>query len=193
MYWIDSKVKFLLFLCGFALFFSCETPNPNKEKKEDKESNMDSLTDEELIIRQVETNLDIPATENYDIEIMYDFLNPDTLKDAIILVNRREYAYKSARSKGKESFFNEIGNTALANHVFVKLGGSNNLLSTTPIGSNVNYPLEIQFIELTSSAYTDFYIDYRIRNSLQRNYYTVRNNRIYLTFSCPVFDRIGEE
>ncbi|WP_101334380.1 hypothetical protein [Brumimicrobium salinarum] len=27
---------------------------------------------------------------------------------------------------------------------------------------------------------------------MQRNYYTVRNNKIYLTFSCPVFDHIGE-
>jgi hypothetical protein len=27
---------------------------------------------------------------------------------------------------------------------------------------------------------------------MQRNYYTVRNDRVFLTFSCPVFDSIGE-
>jgi hypothetical protein len=38
-----------------------------------------------------------------------------------------------------------------------------------------------------------FYVNYRIRNSLHRNYYSIRKNRMYLTFSCPIFDSIGEQ
>ena len=61
------------------------------------------------------------------------------------------------------------------------------------MGSNADYPLQAEFLELTSKAQKDFYVDYRIKNSLQRNYYTVRNKQIYLTFSCPVFDSIGSD
>ncbi|HLV43084.1 MAG TPA: hypothetical protein VKY37_12450 [Brumimicrobium sp.] len=191
MFWTKSKrIIQIYFFISLFLFSACSSEKENQEiDKEEKAV----LTEEEQIIRQVENKLGISAAEEYDIQILYKFINPDTLQDALILVNRKDHAFQRAKINNSERFFENTGYTAPHNHVFVKLGGLKNIIETTAVGSNVNYPLEAKFIELTSKAHQDFYVDYRIRNSLQRNYYTVRNNSIFKTFSCPVFDSIGAD
>lgn len=197
MFWTEFKnYKIPFILLGFLFFSSCnEESNTSKsvevEEKTDDSTKLES--EKEQIIRQVEGALSIPATEKYDIQIQYEFINEDTLRDAVILVNRKEFAFEKAKNTNTERFFEETGNTGLYNYVFLKLGGKDRIISTNPVGSNANYPLEVKFIELTSKAHTDFYVEYRVRNSLHRNYYTLRRNDLFLTFSCPQFDKIGEE
>lgn len=194
MYWIGFKKYFgFVFLVFFVL--GCSSTGEEKEKAngESVTFDFDKQMSEAYIKRQVESQLKITATEDYAIEIKYEYINSDTIKDALILVNRKEYALSHVKSKDTERFFEKTGKTGPYNYVFVKLGGKKSLISTTPVGSNVEYDLNATFLELTSKANKDFYVEYRIRNSLQRNYYTVRNNSIHLTFSCPVFDEIGEK
>src|SRR5690554_6843190 len=189
MFWIKSRlIPSLLCFTLLSLILGCSS---EESKGDDEVVEKIALSEEEQIIRQVENKLGISAAEEYDIQILYKHINPDTLQDALILVNRKAHAFQRAKNNNTERFFEKTGFTAPHNHVFVKLGGVNNIISTTPIGSNVKYPLRAKFIELTSKAHQDFYVEYRIRNSLQRNYYTVRNNNLFLTFSCPVFDSIG--
>lgn len=189
MFWIKSRlIPSLLCFTLLSLILGCSS---EESKGDDEVVEKIALSEEEQIIRQVENKLGISAAEEYDIQILYKHINPDTLQDALILVNRKAHAFQRAKNNNTERFFEKTGYTAPHNHVFVKLGGVNNIISTMPVGSNVKYPLKAEFIELTSKAHQDFYVDYRIRNSLQRNYYTVRNNNLFMTFSCPIFDSIG--
>lgn len=194
MYWIDFK-KYFGIVGLLFLMFSCSFNETTDEKPVVEVEGYDYAKEmsESYIKRQIESNLQISAAEDYDVEITYTYINPDTIKDALILVNRKDYALTHVKNSSTERFFEKTGETGPYNYVFVKIGGKKNIISTTPVGSNINYNLKATFLELTSKAYKDFYVEYRIRNSLQRNYYTVRNNTIYLTFSCPVFDQIGEE
>ncbi|HZH85805.1 MAG TPA: hypothetical protein VFD77_00715 [Brumimicrobium sp.] len=191
MFWTKFRVTPVFVIIFFlVLFVGCSS---EELEKQDEIAEKITLSEEEQVVRQVEANLGITAAEEYDIQIIYKYINPDTLRDALILVNRKSHAFKRAKNNDTESFFEKTGYTAPHNHVFVKLGGVKNIISTMAVGSNVKYPLEPTFIELTSKAHQDFYVDYRVRNSMHRNYYTVRNNSLYLTFSCPVFDSIGAE
>ncbi len=193
MSWIESKKVRLIILClTIAFCQGCSSDKKEKVKLPAKSAKQ-ALTNKELIKEQVENDLDISAAEQYDIQIHSEFINADTLKDQLILINRKQFAYKHVKATGSKNFFDRMGHSAPYNYVFVKLGGSNEILSTTPVGSNVDYPLKSEFLFLTSKANKDFYVDYRIKNSLQRNYYAVRNNTIYLTFSCPIFDSIGSK
>lgn len=193
MYWI--KFKLLNLILALFILSSCsenrkETGFGNKLKDDTETSN---LTNEEAIIRQVENRLSISASEKYDIQIEYKYINPDTLMDALILVNRKDYAYTKAKNTNTERFFESTGHTGLYNYVFVQLGGKDKLITTNPVGSNADYPLDFEFMELTSKAHQDFALSYRVRNSMYKSFYTVRNDRLFLTFSCPVFDSIGAE
>lgn len=194
MYWTDFKKTFTLALgLSITLFYSCSNESKNtQDGVVENEKEVIVASKEERIARMVENELNIPATEKYDIEILYKYIDPDTLEDALILVNRRDHAFKHVKENGNERFFEKTGYTGLFNYIFVLLGDSKKLISTTPVGSNVNKTLKAEFLELTSKAFTDFYVDYRIQNSMQRNYYTVRRNEIFLTFSCPIFDSIGQ-
>lgn len=189
MFWTESKrIKIVGVCLTFIVLQGCL----NGEKKtESKEEIKVELSSEEKLIRQIENELDISAAEHYDVQILPKYIDSDTIKDKLILVNRKEYAYKHVKGTKSENFFNKTGHTGLYNYVFVQLGGKDKLLSTTPVGSNVDFPLEAEFEVLTSAAQKDFYVNYRIKNSLLRNYYTVRNQKIYLTLSCPVFDSVG--
>lgn len=191
MYWTGfRKVYSLLGLFAVVTISSCSSDDKNLPTVE--KSPEDQLTEEQWIVRKIESELNIPATEKYGIEIIYKHINPDTLMDALILVNRKEHALNHVKNNGTEAFFERTGQTGGYNYVFVKLGGAKDVISTTPVGSNINYSLKAEFLELTSKAFTDFYVDYRIKNSLQRNYYTLRGNNLHLTFSCPIFDGIGD-
>src|SRR5690554_4636713 len=193
MFWKKFNFKNSTFLFSIVLISSaCSNEQTGPEIVVEKESvEVETLTGEEKIIRQVENILDINAAENYDIQIQYKYIDPDTLKDALILVNRKEFGHEKAKSTNTERFFESTGHTGLYNFVFLKLGGKDKLITTTPVGSNADYPLTVEFLELTSKAHKDFVVEYRVRNSLHRNYYTVRNDKMFLTFSCPVFDSIG--
>ena len=194
MFWKEYKCfKFALLSSVFLFLTACSV-----EEKEDvihsqqENEKKKSLTEEEQIIRQVESKLSISAVEDYDIQIKYKHIDEDTLRDALILVNRKEFAFQKAKNTNTERFFENTGHTGLYNYIFLKMGGSKELISTNPVGSNAEYPLKSEFLELTSKAHQDFFVEYRVRNSYYRNYYTFRKNNLYLTFSCPVFDSIGE-
>lgn len=196
MYWTEFKKIATLALTVFLLSSCAENADKaeeqvNAEVKEEAKQET-AITKEQQIARLVENELNIPATEEYDIQILYKNIDADTLEDALVLVNRKEAGFQNAKLNDREHFFANTGYTGLFNYVFVWLGNSKSLLKTTPVGSNVNYALRAEFLELTSKAHTDFYVEYRVKNSLYRNYYTVRGKEIFLTLSCPVFDEVGE-
>src|SRR5690554_1065015 len=80
MFWIKSrKLSQISFLFSALLIFGC-TSEVKDEVEVQTKSN--ELTEEELMIRQVENSLGITAAEKYDIQIEYKYINADTLQDA---------------------------------------------------------------------------------------------------------------
>ena len=194
MYWKKFRLLtvFIFFVFGFT-FTGCNTNEETGFNNQVKPVEIaDTISFKKKMERLIETKLDIPATEDYSIQIKRKHINPDTTSDALILINRMDYAYKRAKSNSTENFFNNTGHTGPYNYVFVYNGSTKKLISRDPFGSTSDISLTSQFLELTSAAHQDFYVNYRIRNSMFRNYYTVRKDDIYLTFSCPVFDSIGQ-
>lgn len=190
MYWTVSKiVTTLVVLILLSSISSCKNEESDKQDKVEKKS---TLSFREKIARQVELELDINAAEEYDLQIKKEYINPDTLQDALILVNRKQWAHERAEKADNIDFIKQTGFVGPYNNVFVKLGGVDKLLKAPTVGSGADEKLDSKFLTLTSEAHKDFYVNYRIRNSMHRNYYSVRKDRLYLTFSCPVFDSIGE-
>lgn len=181
MYWTEFKKIATLALTVFLLSSCAENAEKAEEQVKAEAKQETAITKEQQIARLVENELNIPATEEYDIQILYKNIDADTLEDALVLVNRKEAGFQNAKLNDREHFFANTGYTGLFNYVFVWLGNSKSLLKTTPVGSNVNYALRAEFLELTSKAHTDFYVEYRVKNSLYRNYYTVRGKEIFLT------------
>lgn len=194
MYWKEYSRKALVLAILFGVFFSCRSNNA-PEKKTASSTQTSELTLKKQIKRMVESELSINAQENYSMQIIFKNLNADTLKDAVVLVNRKEFAYQHFKEKDHSKFFDKMGHTASFNYVFVKLGGMDQLISANPmaVGSNVDYKLNASFLHLISPTQLDICVTYRIRNSLHKNYYTLRNHRLYLVFSYPVFDKIGDK
>ena len=151
-----------------------------------------TLEFEAALNRHVSALLKIPPTEDFDFQVHYAFLDRDTLLDAVVLVNRAAYAQEKAKKENNEDFFRYLGYSGPHNHVFVYQGQSGKVLETVPVGSTVFHPLKISFDYVSTPTHLDFWVDYRIRNGKYRNYYTVRGDKLYLTFNAPIFDEIGE-
>jgi hypothetical protein len=194
MCWNVYKLSLIITLFfSFITILGCDNKSQQQKKESSSTSKESILSFRDKIVRAVETELEINAAEEYDIQIKKEYINPDTLQDALILVNRKQWAHERAAKSGNQSFVEKTGYVGPNNYVFVKLGGTDKLIKTPPVGSSADHPLESRFLTLTSQAHKDFYVNYRIRNSLHRNYYSIRKNRMYLTFSCPIFDSIGEQ
>jgi len=188
--------KFKPLLAISILFFSLllnACKNESKEtKEEEKKEQKSSLTFKERAKRAVEAKLKINASEKYDIQIHKEYIDRDTLEDAVILVNREQWAFERTEKNGNYDFAKKVGFTGPYNNVFVYLGKYDKFISTPTVGSSAESPLKVDFEVITTPSQKDFYVNYRIRNSVYRNYYTVRKDRVFLTFNCPVFDKIGE-
>lgn len=194
---------YLSFLCLGAFLVACNSEQNNREtpaETSDSQIKLANLKDipiqtadfEAALSRHVSALLKIPPTEEFDFQVHYAFLDRDTLKDAVILVNRAAFAQEKAKKENNEDFFRYLGYSGPHNHVFVYQGQSGKILETVPVGSTVFHPLNIDFGYVSSPAHLDFWVDYRIRNGKYRNYYTVRGDKLYLTFNAPIFDEIGE-
>lgn len=177
---------------SFVLFFLSACADESDQVVKIEKVKKPQLTFEERAKRAVEADLKINATEKYDIQIHKSYIDRDTLEDAVILVNRKQWAFDRIKKNNNEDFAKKTGYTGPYNNVFVYLGKYDKFISTPTIGSSAEYPLEMNFEVITNPSQKDFYVNYRIRNSMKRNYYTVRNDRVLLTFNCPVFDSIGD-
>lgn len=191
MYLKKSKLYLSIAFLLFAFILSnCKNGSEESNNKENKEKSL--LTFEERAKRAVEADLKINASEKYDIQIHKAYIDRDTLEDAVVLVNRKQWAMDREEKKGNLNFAEKVGFTGPYNNVFVYIAKYDEFISTPNVGSSAEYPLDINFEVITTPSQKDFYVDYRIRNSMHRNYYTVRNDRVFLTLNCPVFDNIGE-
>lgn len=189
------RLRFLFFLSTSLLFTGC-----GEESTVDSSETITETIDEEQFKplnerakRHVESALKIPATEKYSMKIYRAHLDGDDREDAIITVNRLQFAMESASQKGNLAKQAELGFMGNYNYFFFFDGGLNKISPEIFIPSTPGKELEVSFENISSDAYKDIIIDFRVRNASYKDFYTVRNHTPRRVFQWKHFDGLGSQ
>jgi len=201
------QMKSVYFVITLSLVLSCnldsETENakPNtdifgNELNDDSKSSISLLDSSEIFIQEVlhkhfKRTLFINDDEQYSYNIFKEHLNGDTIIDAVITLNRLEYAKLKAEESGKPYKAKEIGYMGPFNVFFYYDGISNTLSSPLIVPSSPLLPLKVSFENITSIDFKDILIDFRIRNSSYKEVYFLVNKFPQLVFEWTNFDGLG--
>lgn len=181
-----------LFLFVFPiLLFSCE----NNEKPKNIISE-DELPDKPQSLaayakRHVESTLKIGPSEKYQLKIYNANLDGDDKLDAIIAVNRLQFAINEAALTEYPAKRAEVAYMGNFNYIFYFDGGLDLISPPIAIPSSPLLPLKVSFENVSSSDYLDIIVDFRIRNASYRDYYFVKNHTPTRIFQWKNFDGLG--
>jgi hypothetical protein len=183
---------FYLSLAVGLILTSCSSKSEDEKRDIFDQPIIDkSLPLAELAKRHVEADLKIPATEKYALKIYEEDLDGDDKKDAIITVNRLEFAYKTAETSGNAAKMAELDFFGNYNFIFYFDGALNKISPAIPFISCPQKELKVKFIHLLSDAHKDVVIDYRIKNSSYKDFITVRNHTPNVIFEWNEFENLG--
>ena len=180
------KIHFLLSIIGLFLF-SCSENKP-QEADLPQEIIEENLSLNELAKKMVETQLSIPATENYKLEIHKAHFDSDGIEDAVILVNREEFARSEAKRRGRYKEESNLSFSGNYNYLFYYNGDEHKVSRPINITSSSFSPLKISIENIHSQTYKDFSIDYRMMENCYRNFYTIFRGAPKLVFQWSVFE-----
>ena len=108
-------MKNIIFLAFITIvFISCSDLN-NEDFTQENLKKEKVLPFNEKLIRHIESNLEIASNEKYSYKVYKEHLDNDSILDAIISVNRLEYALEEARISGNSAKRAEIGFTGRYN------------------------------------------------------------------------------
>lgn len=174
------------------LLFSCKS----KTDEKDVFNNLiiegkENMSFEERMKREIEAKLSIPVTEKYKIEIFKAHLNRDEKEDAIITVNRLNFAMDEASKEDSPAKRAELGYMGNYNHFFFYDGKLDKVSIPMTVASSAKSPLKVVFNNVQSDIYQDVSIEYRIRNSAFRNYYLIESGSLLLVFQWKLYDQVG--
>lgn len=187
---IFSTLSLVIFGFFVILTSSCQ------EQKERKEVSIEELPTDHSDLntyakRHIEATLRIPATEKYTLSIHKENLDGDDKQDAIILVNRYQYAMDEAVQSTNPAKRAELGYMGNYNYFFYFDGALNLISPPLAIPSSPMLPLKVSFENISSSSFKDILIDFRIRNSSYKDFYTVTKHTPRRIFQWKIFDGIG--
>jgi hypothetical protein len=177
-------VSFLIFSCGNEEVM--DDPGLPKEPTDQEGGDLRSRA-----VRHVEAQLNIAGTERYGLSIIRQNLDGDDKEDAIITVNRFNYALEKARQSPNAAKLAEIGYVGNYNYIFYYDGALDLISPAIAVPSSPYLPLEISFEPITSTEYSDVLVTYRIRNSAYRAFFTVENHTPARYFEWPLYDELG--
>jgi hypothetical protein len=182
-------MKTIYFILIALLAFSCgNDKSTNEQPSTTLPTKPSNETVESMAKRHIETRLSIPATEKYTYKIYKAHLDGDSKIDAIIAVNRHEYALNEAAQSNKTAKQAELGFVGNYNYIFYFDGGLNQISPEIVVPSNAAAPLGVSFANIHSEAYQDVLVDYHIINGSFRNFFTVENHTPYSFFQWKNFD-----
>ena len=187
---IFSKFNLVLFGFFVILTSSCE------EQKDRKEVSVEELPTQTSDLnsyakQHIESELRIPATEKYTLSIHKENLDGDDKQDAIILVNRYQFAMNEAVKSNNSAKQAELGFMGNYNYFFYFDGALNLISPPLAIPSSPMLPLKVSFENISSSSFKDILIDFRIRNASYKDFYTVNNHTPRRIFQWKNFDGLG--
>lgn len=185
-------MKYLGFLTVVFFLVACNEDKPNdKPIIEDADLPTENLSLEEYAKRHIEAQLKIPGNEKYEMTIYRANLDGDDKEDAIITVNRLEFAMNEAATSPNPAKRAELGFMGNFNHFFFYDGGLKLISPTFTIPSSPLVPLKVNFVSLASNDYQDIQFEFRIRNAAYYDYYSVTNHTPRRVFQWKKFDGLG--
>jgi hypothetical protein len=185
------RIIYLLLSLLFVTACSEATEKETQTVKPDKKPVSEDL--ETRARRHVESRLGINGTEKYTIEIYRENLDGDQIIDAIITVNRLEYAFNEAAQSKNPSKNAELGFMGNYNYMFYYDGRLDKISPEINIPSSPNAMLKVQFESIASENYKDILVDYRVLNASFRNFYTVIEHTPRHVFQWKVFDGLNKQ
>lgn len=178
--------------CGLGLLLTaCDTSAPEKDTTGTDEKAPENMTFEERAHREYQAQLEIPVTEKYELRIYKAHLNADNAEDAVITINRLEFAIDKAAKTPNPSKHVEFGYMGNYNHVMFYDGQRDKFSSPTLIPSSAKKPLEVSFEHIQSDAFQTTVVEYGIRELKMKSYYFMYPTSVLLAFEWKVYDRVG--
>lgn len=184
-------MKHLFALLSIMFLISCSEKQDIVDEPTNDLEKTTQLSDEELIKRQVESRLGIHGNEDYSLSVYEENLNGDEDLDKVITVNLLDRALKEAIESGNVVKRAEIGYMGNYNFLFFMDGKTKSITEPIAVPSSPHAKLKVQFENIRTEAYKDVLIDFRIRNSSFRRFYTMINNLPRQTFEMKIFDGLG--
>lgn len=184
-----KEIRLILFL---LVLVSC-SDQPEKESSQPIKDEKPVAEDlESRAKRHVESQLGMDGTEKYTLRIYKENLDGDQKPDAIITVNRLEFAKNEAARSNNTVKQAELGFMGNFNYIFYYDGGLDKISPSIPVPSSPNAQLEIKFEHIASEKYMDILVDYRVLNACFRNYYSVIEHSPRHVFQWKVFDGLNK-
>ena len=203
------KLVSFVMLCTLLLSCSSESdsknPEPNKDENTDifgneivnQPVNQPNLLDSteqylnDVIDLHCRKTLFISEEENYEIMVFKEYLNQDSIIDAIITINRLDFAKQKAQESEKPIKAKEIGYMGPFNAFYFYNGATNQISNPIVVPSSPLVNLKINFENISNNEYKDILVDYRIRNSSTRQVYFLYGMVPSLVFEHTIFDELG--
>jgi hypothetical protein len=166
--------------------YSCK--NDTSPKKEESTTTPEKKALEDIVEQHIEADLQISPSENYKFKIYKAHLDSDDKLDAIITVNRLEFAVKKASKMKNPSIQKEANYTGHYNYIFFYDGGLDKISPSVLVPSSPMAELKVEFQNVTSAVYKDILIDYYLTTTCFRDYFTIRNHSLNLVFQWERFN-----
>lgn len=141
--------------------------------------------------RMIRAKLNIQANEKFELKIYRAQLDADGIEDAIVTVNRLDFAIKEAMASANPAKRAELAYMGNFNYFFFFDGKLDMLSPPIAIPSSPLLPLQVSFEHISSTDYQDIVIDFRIRNASYKDFYTVSNHTPRRIFQFKNFDGLG--
>lgn len=180
--------KFIAFTLFIGTICSCGNDETVKNKDKNTDVKSSDISVESLAERHIESKLSIPGTEKYTYQIYKEHLDGDDKIDAIITVNRLEFAMEEASESNKTAKRAEVGFLGNYNYIFFYDGGLGQISPPIVIASSPKANLKISFENISSDAYKDILVDFRILNASYKDFYSISNHFPERIFQWKNFD-----
>jgi hypothetical protein len=188
----SQKNKFFHVLFLFVCITSCSEQTDGEDQIDNAPVNNENLSLNDLAKRHISAALSIPSSEKYKMTIYKEDLNDDHKKDAIIAVNREEFAMQQVAASDKTGKLAEMGFLGNYNYLFYYDGATKAITPAIQITSSAKIPLKVKFEHIQSQSYKDVMVDYRIENASYKNFYFIHNNAPKLVFQWKNFSNVGD-
>jgi hypothetical protein len=188
------NVKYLFFILPL-FFWSCKE-DTSELIEENTESGPPTKAKQSLRAyadRMVRAQLSIQANEQFEMKIYRAQLDEDGIEDAIITVNRLDFAMKEAAVSPNAAKRADLGFMGNFNYFFFFDGKLDMLSPPIAIPSSPLLPLNVQFENISSEKYKDILIDFRIRNASYKDFYTISKHTPRRIFQFKNFDGLGTD
>lgn len=187
------KNWFTFFTASLIVFAFVSCTSNIEDSNFKGEEQRTNLSFPERLNRHVRGSLSMEESEHCVTEVYKEKVNNDEFEDAIITINRLDYAKNKARTLKNGKQIAEMGYIGNYNYFIFYDGKLDKFSVPVPVPSSPINKLKVSFENLSSANYKDLIIEYRVLNGSFRNYYTIYGDVLQEIFQVKTFDHIGED